>query len=280
MERPPLKDTNNTTGLIPLGSIPGLAPVASFNEAQIESLIQTKGFDAFHYPSAPLPNRQTMEGAPNPNQTETNLGRRYFDVRKIKLVPYSMPMEQKIQIMGVYGMGSIFMNIAGHYSDRDKETVYCRTGDIIELNPTITSEVDQLIEYNPSGINTLNFKAKSVKYLASETKIYTADEDFTLVDGNIVWLHGGKRPSFYNGQGEVLTCVYWISPIFVVKDVPHHLRILPSNSFGNGGFPRDATYAPQLIIASQLFSREKNLLDVHSLPGYTEYPDSANTTGG
>ena len=61
----------------------------------------------------------------------------------------------------------------------------------------------------------------------------------------------------------------------------HSLRVLPDNQFGMGGLPRNARYAPQLVVAQQSFLREDaDLMDFSSLPEYAGWGDSANTNGG
>jgi hypothetical protein len=146
----------------------------------------------------------------------------------------------------------------------------------------VTVEMRQRFEYNPNGPMKLNYRVEGVKYLADSVRRYEEGQDFAVVNGQILWLAAGRRPSFANGKGAVMSIVYYMKPVYIVKNVPHSVRILPSNETGHGGLPREAMYAPQLLIAQQSWIRQDNqeLLDFSSLPDYPSYRDSKNVTGG
>jgi hypothetical protein len=282
MTKPTINDRNSNAGLIGLGPIPSTAPVASFNANQIESLIKTKGFIGFHYMSAPNPNRESLSSPPDPMTQASFQGLLYYDVRPIYLVPQSIKLEERLQVAGIYGVDTILLNISGQYYDnRPNRTVHVAHNDLIVMNPTITDKAKQLFEYNPNGPNQLTLKVKGVEFLADENIEYEDGTDFAVVDGEIHWLKGGKKPSFVNGKPAVLTCVYYATPMYAIMSLPHNLRILPSNDIGHGGLPRDAVYAPQLVVAKELTSMQvQNILDWKTLPPLPNYADSMNTTGG
>lgn len=284
-----LDEVNNTTGLIPLGNIPGAAPVAAHNVDQIHNLIATKGISALHYKSAYSPSRETVTGPIDPNTKEAKWARRFFQVRPLDIVPQNFSLENRLNVQGVWGMHSVILNVAGHYKDAKPtdSPVYCRPGDLIVFDKdpegnSVTVEVPQLFEYNPNGPQKLNFRIEGVVTLFDRDKTYTEMEDFVIDNGAVRWLGGGKKPSFVNGKGAVLSIVYYAKPIYVVENVPHSVRILLSNQLGNGGLPREATYAPQLVVAKQSWIREDkdDLLDFSDIPEYPKYRDSKNTTGG
>jgi hypothetical protein len=107
------------------------------------------------------------------------------------------------------------------------------------------------------------------------------DADFVIVNGQIQWVDGGRKPVFANGKGAILTVVYYATPIYIVQNLPHSLRLIPSNDQGHGAFPRDQVYAPQLLILKpSTILEEKDLLDWKELPGYPDYAATKNTTGG
>lgn len=290
-KRPGINDINSTPGLVGLGPIPGLAPVAAFNASQIESLLVTKGISAIHYKHAPNPDKETVAGPVNPNTVEAKWGWRFFEARPLKVVPQNFALEHRLNVQGIWGLHTVLLNVSGYYTDtppgEDKETVFCRPHDIIMLDKTpsgeaVTVETDQIAEYNPTGPLQLNFRVESVRYLADRHVQYICDQDFHVDDGKIYWLNEGRRPHFKNGKGAILSVVYYTKPIFIVKNVPHAIRILPSNSIGHGGLPRKAEYAPQLVIGQQSWIRADNqeLLNFSDLPSYPAYRDSKNTTGG
>lgn len=282
MTRPPIDDKNSKPGLVGIGPIPSRAPVAAFNIAGIEDLLQTKAFEAYHYRHAPNPDRASLHAPVDPNTQSAHRGVRYYSVRPLGVVPTSFKLEERLQVQGVWGMGTVIFNVTGQYNDDAPEkTVYIRERDLIVLNPTITMMTQQLFEFNPTGPQRLNYRVKGVDYLADDTNIYQEGRDFSLVNGEIVWTETGYKPRFVNGQGAVLTCVYYMTPIYIVQNLPHSLRIIPSNSTGHGALPREAVYAPQLVIAKpSTIMEEQNLLGLYDLPPFPDYRASQNTTGG
>lgn len=283
MARPPLNDRNNRSGLIGIGAIPAQSPVASFQIDQIENLLQTKAFLALHYRHAPNPNRETLGEGVNPNQQVSTLrGVRYYSVRQLGVVPQQFKVEDRLSVQGLWGVGSVMMNMTGQYFDGDQTNVYLRPKDLIVL-PTLTTMVDQLVEFNPTGPIKLHYKVKGVDYISDATgRIYQEGLDFVIKAGLLYWRRTGRiKPGFRDGKGDILTVVYFITPIYIVQNLPHSLRVIPSNPEGHGAFPRDATYAPQLVVAKpSTLVEENDLLDWAALPAYPGYATTPNVTGG
>lgn len=286
--RPELGDTNDTSGLIGLGPIPSAAPVAAFNPAQIESLLVTKGFNALHFKHALNPDMENINGVVNPNTQAAQWGVRFFEVRPLKLVPQNFALQHQLTVQGIWGLNTVLLNITGYYTDFDrdgkKQLVYAAPDDLIMITTrpdggAVTVEMRQRFQYNPTGPMKLNYRVESVYYLADRERRYEQDQDFAIVDGKIVWLPAGRKPTSGN---QVMTIVYYIKPVYIVKNVPHNVRLLPGNAIGHGGLPREATYAPQLLIAQQSWIRQDNqeLLDFSALPDYPKYADSSNVSGG
>ena len=287
MPRPDYNDVNDEQGLINLGSLPGSAPIAAFNPEMTESLLKTKGIAALHYKHAPNPDRETFAGGVNPNTNAAKNGWRYYSVRQLKLVAQQFKLEDRLNVQGVFGTGSVLLSVAGHYDDGCKEHAFFRPFDVIVIQSAvdgspITTMAEQMAEFNPTGPMKLNFRCEGVDYLADKNRRYCEEQDFIISDGKIVWLNGGQRPSFKDGKGDILSVVYWTKPVYIVQNVPHSIRITPGNEYGHASYPRKAHYAPQLIIAKQAQFRvdSEELLDFSGLPEYNNYSDSGNTTGG
>lgn len=276
MSRPPLKDRNSRTGLIGLGTIPNQAPVASFQIDGIENLLQTKAFDALHYLHAPLPDRHTLGAPANPNTQGAQRGVFYYDVRTLGVIPQQFKLEDRLTVQGLWGVGSVLMNVTGHYRDGDLGSAHIRNRDLIVI-PSLTDLTDQQVEYNPNGPMRLQYLVKGVDYLSDGKVLYHEDADFVIQSGRICWTKDGRKPDL----GAIMTIVYYYCPIFIVSNKPHSLRIIPSNPEGHGAFPRDAVYAPQLLVLKpSTIAEEDNLLDWTALPQYPDYPSNSNTTGG
>lgn len=282
MARPPLKDKNSTTGLIGLGNIPGLSPVASFNIDQINNLLDTKGFRAWHYKHCLNPKQETIEGPVDPNKQASYEAVIYYSVRAIKVVPQQFKVEDNLTIQGIWGQGTTMFNVSGQYLDGDKSKVHVSENDLIVFDSNMTDLVRQKFEFNPTGPQRLHYKALGVEFLMdSRGNIYNEGSDFVLVNGQINWLKNGKKPNFKNGKGEILSIVYWYNPVYIVVDRLHSLRVIPSNKAGSGSLPRDKVYAPQLLIVrpSTLY-KDNDILNFNDLPPVPAYSDSNNTTGG
>ena len=286
--RPEYNDTNDEQGLINLGSLPSLAPIAAFNPDMTKSLLKTKGINALHYKHAPNPDRETFAGGVNPNTSAAKTGWRFYSVRPLKVVPQQFKLSDKLNVQGIWGMSSVLLNLAGNYEDGDRENVFCRPYDIIIMQSAsdgspITTLTEQLVQFNPNGPLKLNFRCEAVDYLADKNRVYYEGQDFVVQDGKIQWLDRGFKPNMStDGKGDMLTVVYWVKPIYIVQSVPHSIRITPGNEFGNAAFPRKAEYAPQLAICSQAWFNieQSELMDYTTLPEYHKYPDSQNVTGG
>jgi hypothetical protein len=287
MSRPPISDVNNKQGLLNLGSIPAQSPVAAFNAAQVENLLQTKSIEAYHIKHAPNPDRESLGSPISPDsQTASQRGFVYYSVRKLGVVPTNVSLEHRFQVQALYDTGSIVLNVTGEYYDdipgKDKH-VYVRPHDLIILNPSITVATSQLFEFNPTGPQKLYHRVVGVDVLFDSERSYTEGQDFAILDGKIVWLQGGQKPSFSAGKGAILSCVYYINQVYIVQNLPHSLRILPSNPIGHAALPRDATYAPQLLVcrpSSTLQESELLKFDLYNIPNINDYRASWNTTGG
>lgn len=263
----PIQDINDTEGLSGIGPVAGEAVVAAFNADAVENLIQTKGVTCFHYRSAFAPDRESVIAGVNVNSEAANaFGVLFYEVRKLKLVPYSLKYRDQLQIDGVYGAGSCVLSVAGHYSDGNQERVFITPRDLFILNPTITTQNKEIVEWPAGRSLKLKYRALGVDYLASVTTRYEQNTDFIVCpEGNIMWIDGQQAPK----QGEILSVVYWFAPIYIVNDVPHSIRLLPSNPQGHGAFPRELKYAPQIVTCVQSHLSDHRI-DFSNLPRYQE----------
>ena len=278
--RPPLNDTNNNSGLVDLGSIPNQSPVASFNIQGINNLIDTKGFLCFHYRHSLSPD---MENIGSPVKANTQLafrGLRYYNPRALYQVPTGFKIEDQLTAQAVYGQGSVLMSVSGRYADEKLDqtgNVHIRKRDLL-IFPSLTDMEAETFNYNSTGPQRLKYKAKGVDILWDSQRDYVCDQDFKITEeGFIKWINGGNRPS----PGDILSIVYYYTPIYIVSNMLHHLRVIPSNSFGHAAIPREATYAPQqMVCVPSTLIEENDPLDWSAIPPLPDYPASQNTTGG
>lgn len=272
MSRPPLKDRNENSGLVPLGPIPGQAPVASFNSDGIENLIQTKGFKCIHYRHAHTTDMHGEEGPLDPQSENSQRGFIYYDPMVLYNVPQKISLEEKLVAAGIFKEGSVILNLSGLYADTDEE-VNVSIRDLI-IFPSLSDKAIERTEYDPDG-QKMKRRIKSVDYLSDGKCRYMQGRDFIIKEGEIRWTNEGLRPT-RGTDPVVLSVVYYYTPIYVIISKPHSLRVIPSNDQGHGGLPRDAVYAPQLVVAKDLIieqdkpGQQKIALDFSELPNYDE----------
>ena len=246
------QDINKNTGLIGLGPIPSLAPVAAFNPEQIENLLRTKGILAFHAKHSIPYDVETLEGGKDlANSTE--LAMNYYDLRPILVVPQQFSVNDTLTMISLNGTGSVVMNITGEYLDQ-KDRVFVRPRDLIILNPTMTDMHSERFQYKGQSPVYLHYKVRKMDYLACASQgRMEQDKDFSISSlGGIEFVSGMKVPKV----GEVVSAVYEYFPIFVIRAVPHSIRVLPGNSTGHGGLPRQGFYGPQFILADRSVIRD------------------------
>lgn len=245
-------DINKNTGLVGLPPHPSLAPVAAFNEAQIENLLKTKGILAFHVKHALNYSKQTDQAGLDITASGIERPFVYYDVKPIRLVGQHFSLNESLTVMSLAATGDVVFNSTGTYLDDDSR-VFMRPNDLILLNPDVTDMHQELVSFPGSSSWKLQYRCLRVDYMACQSQNrLEQDVDFTInQSGEIVFTQGAKAPKI----NEMVSVVYEFSPIYVIKVVPHVIRLLPSNTSG-GSSPRVAVYAPQLVMASRSSIRE------------------------
>lgn len=247
-----LNDINRHTGLMGLPPHPGLAPVAAFNEAAIENLIKTKGILAFHARHAFDFNRETEQSGIDVTREGIERPFVYYDVRPIRVVAQHLSFSESLTMASLAATGDVVFNLMGTYLD-DGQRAFLRPNDVILLNPTVSDLHQEMTTYRGTSPWRFQYRVVRMDYLACRSVgRLEQDTDFVVDnDGLIQFLPGGKQPRI----GEVVSAVYEYRPTYVVRSVPHVIRLLPSNTSG-GSSPREAVYAPQLVMASRSNVRE------------------------
>lgn len=261
-----VNDTNKRKGLIGLGPLPKKAPVAAFNVDQIFDLLRTKGFLAFHCRHALNPKRTSLQGGLDLSENGTERPFLFYDIRPILMVGQDFSVRDTLTAMGLYGTGTSMFSVAGEYLDGSQERVFIRINDIIILNPTMTELFEQNFEYKGEKETSLMYRVRGVDYmLTARGKRLSEGVDFYLTaEGKIQWVESSDKPK----TGEIVSIVYYYQPIFIVRALPHNIRLLPSNNLGSGSMPRDIKYAPQLVLCDYSTVRDgpENSIDFFNLP--------------
>lgn len=271
MSKKPLQDTNDNVGLVPLGPIPGQAPVASFNIEGVHNLLETKGFKGIHYRHAYSTDLNDLSAPADPNNPSSVRGLVYYRPKVLYHVPQSMRLEEALQIQGVFKNGSAIFNLSGRYEDGEEVNASIR--DLI-IFPTLNVLGRERIEYNPD-CQKLKRRVNSVDYLIdSDNCEYIQGRDFVVTDkGLIKWTDSGKRPFDSTKGKNVLSCVYYYTPIYVIISMPHAVRVIPSNDIGHGALPRDAKYAPQLVVARESVAEQELAISDNKVPFIIDFED-------
>lgn len=281
--RPIPSDINSNTGLVNVGPYPSKAPVGAFQRDATENLIETKGFRAVHYRHALNPGADSLE-AGEWLDTGKSFSMRsvvFWEARNILVIPQGFRLEDRLNVQGIYGIGSLILNLSGYYLDGDRGTTHYSPRDLIVIQDGWTDISREVIQYNPSGINRLKNRAVGVAAMFDgRGRKFVQDQDFVIQKGEIVWTVS-DRPKMIDGRGDLISVVYWYRPYLVITSVPHEIRMLPANALGYGGQPRVATLFPQNVIAKpSTLVQEWDILDSLEMPSVAEYPTSGNLTGG
>jgi hypothetical protein len=261
-----INDRNSRKGLIGLGPIPKKAPVAAFNVDQIHDLLRTKGFLAFHCRHALNPKRNALNAGMDLSEKGAERPFIFYDIRPILMVGQDFSVRDTLTAMGLYGTGTSMFSVAGEYLDGSQERVFIRINDIIILNPTMTELFEQNFEYKGEKETSLMYRARAVDYMltARGTRLNEGLDFHITSEGKIQWVESTDKPKV----GEVVSIVYYYQPIFIVRALPHNIRLLPSNNLGSGNMPRDVKYAPQLVLCDYSTVRDgpENSIDFFNLP--------------
>lgn len=261
-----------------MGPLSPFAPVGAFNLDQVQNLIDTKGYVAFHVKaSMPADTEEPTMGANLDTVEGPYRVMDYFQVKPIRIVPTSFNLTQTYQVQGLYGLQSVVMNVNGSYIDTPEERAYFLPGDLILLNPTFTEVYSEAVQYEPTL--TLSYYVNSVDYLATRSQgELKQGVDFEVRDGRIHFTGNGKKPKVKLTKrpgvtkGEVVTVRYKFPPIYVVRSVPHSMRILPDNVLGSGAAPREARYAPQLVIVDRsLVNQSFSFWNLEKVKGFEQW---------
>jgi hypothetical protein len=209
---------------------------------------------------------------------------RYYDPRPVYHIPQRYTLDDQLTAQAVFQKGSVLMNMNSEYEDVQPEKskhAHFRQHDII-IFPGLTDMTAQLFEYNPTGKQKLHYKAKAVDLLFDQKQEYRPDIDFRLTsDGLIEWIKGGRKPDFKDGKGSILSINYYFTPVYIISQMLHSLRVIPSNTTGHASQPREATYAPQqCVCVPSTVMEESSKIDWLALPPLPEWAESLNTTGG
>ena len=261
-----INDTNKRKGLIGLGPIPKKAPVAAFNVDQVQDLLRTKGFLAFHCRHALNPKRTSLQAGMDLSEKGNERPFLYYDIRPILMVGQDFSVRDTLTAMGLYGTGTSMFSVAGEYLDGSQERVFVRINDIIILNPSMTELFEQNFEYNGEKETSLMYRARAVDYMltARGTRLTEGIDFYCTIEGKIQWVESTDKPKI----GEVVSIVYYYQPVFIVRALPHNIRLLPSNDLGSGNMPRNVKYAPQLVLCDYSTVRDgpEDSIDFFNLP--------------
>lgn len=117
-----------------------------------------------------------------------------------------------------------FYDLMGNWT-RGAQLVTVRHENIIGFYDRITN-LDSEISYpelvtveDPTAPLSLRYLATGVNHCRSLTTVYEQDEDFTLVDGKIVWIEG-REPA----ADTILTVHYLTHPSWIAVTMPHVIR--------------------------------------------------------
>jgi len=232
---------------ISIGQMPNALPLASFNPNMFHKMIQEMGIRMIHSRPIPSPFVKDVRGVDaDPGDNRQENGFIYYGHKEFIGTFMSISFDKNIVNNGQYDIDGASVILPTKYMDGTDCDF--QIFDRIEA-PGLPARYYQRVEHSQTGIDLLHFPATKIDYLRdSNDRLYTSGIDFSVVNGNIQWITGGKRPGFdpLLGTGDIYSVNYYLTPVFTLLSLPHQFRVTQTNEGVLGKDFNIVTRFPQL----------------------------------
>lgn len=130
--------------------------------------------------------------------------------------------------MGLVDGASVQVTPPRFYDDDPNKPVMISPFDRFYLKGLEASAVNwQLVEAHPTGVDYLQYPAKSVEYIVDANGVRYSPTDYRIqADGSIKWV-GKNRPGFdpKTGKGVVYSIRYTYLPFWICSQLIHEIRV-------------------------------------------------------
>jgi hypothetical protein len=167
------------------------------------------------------------------------------------------------QDIGVLDGSTVQVTLPRFYDDTDEE-VQVVNYDRFYVPDTILVPTWQLVETSPLGRDKLSFPAIGVVDLMDSTGKRYASTDFSIQNGQIVWVNGaGPGYDLEQGKGIIYSIRYTYRPYFYVQRMIHQVRIAQVETL----LERSVMRMPQEVVLQREYIAEKEDNDDRAPPG-------------
>ena len=238
-----------------------LAP--QFDGPQFDKLIRSKGLRFIHRKAALCPNVRDIRAQDHdPNCSGCEDGFVYFNPTCVMGVFSNNKLERMYEINGRWDVGEAIVTfesykpdpITGEAGTGGNMNDFQMNDKVICIDYTVTWQ--ELIEHNPSGVDRLQYPAKTIEYIADKNRVYVPDVDVKVnADGHLEWI-SSNRPLHDQdiNRGTAVTVTYTHNPVFIVMHVMHELRATQGKNRDTGNV--EAIRLPQQVLLRRDFLYE------------------------
>ena len=231
----------------------------SFNPPDFDDKLRNHGVRLIHYRALRCPVGMVdrdSERRPHPDHSGCSNGHIYSKSGIVTGLFTSNSNRMQQMDAGMMDGGTAQVTLPPHYDDCDAEVQVAPYDRLYLDEEAITVPHHQLKEAHITGRDRLSRPAvKITDLIDSNGKVYGPD-DFSLVDGQIVWANGGPGYDVEKKMGVIYSVRYTYRPYFYVDRMIHQIRIAQVN-VGRG---RAVVRMPQSmsVIREYVFEAESN----------------------
>lgn len=208
----------------------------NFDPESLDQEIRNQGVRLVHYAAIRCPVGMTdLDDNRRPHEDHVGCSNGFFytKVGRITGLMYGNSKTEKLTDVGFVHGASFTTTFPRFYDDCAEscppEPFFVAPFDRFYLEEeSIVVPTWQLVRSNEAGSEKLNFPAVAVKYVMdSRGNTYRQDQDFVLVNGQIVWIASGRRPSvdLETRRGEVISVRYYYRPFWYCSRMLHEIRV-------------------------------------------------------
>jgi hypothetical protein len=221
----------NTKGYLPL-----VGPIdnVSFDHEAIDDLLRSHGVEVVHYRAIKCPiglvDQFSTRG--HADHGDCSNGFLYKKAGEATILFRQNSSSESVGNFASLAQASVQASFPRFYDDCpsasiDEEIVLHKYDRIYLKNPVGYTVITHLFQANNTGVERMAYPVMCVEDLIDSTgKEYTVNQDFNIVNGNLVWVANKQPPSDSDtGKGPVLSIRYRYVPYWYVESLAHEIRI-------------------------------------------------------
>jgi hypothetical protein len=246
-----------------------------FDVAAFDGMIQSQGVTLIHYAAMRCPIGLIDRGdirAPNHKDHDCSNGFLYKKAGALEAIFTGNTLASKIQDIGVVDGSTVQITLSRTYEDGSPTAI--APFDRFYLQENVATVVNwQTIEAHVTGRDKLQFPATQIEFLVdSNGKEYFQDQDFTILNGFIVWKNGVPNFDPSTNKGIIYSVRYRYIPFWYCDRLLHEIRVTRQDNISTGEKGLSRMPYGAILKRETVFENEQNpeLLtngDIRDVPG-------------